>query len=445
MSPRRQQLVLVLSIGILAGFAFAGSKLWRELRRPLTARLPDGSTLELMTWRIDRRCELRMAPSWGFWLDRFVPPRVRQGLPFGPQTTLASIESVNGGEALFLTLRHATGGVSSGYLWGRIRLADETGQTFDGVISSSGVGIGGDIHQMLQAPAFPRRGRELILTIEGWPRNNLTGPLVKLATFGLPNPERGTYPQWTATPLPQTHTNGNLVATLVSARTGAWWVEDPTFRNPGDLPGTSLQFRTSTLGGGTAWTPRSVEVSDATGNHWRPGTRPGLAGQVFLRDVLWPGEAAWKLRVEFVPAGGFGPGEMRTLSAIQLPPDNEAVHCNTPFEVNGCVVTFIDIAGSGTHLPLGDGLMTAAKDGKVHLKVRCPAVRFGKRFSFVRLTDELGREVKFSTGSEPDAVVSDYSLEVPIGAQSVIATVAMADSRFIEFLAQPVSAAATSK
>ena len=136
-------------------------------------------------------------------------------------------------------------------------------------------------------------------------------------------------------------------------------------------------------------------MSDATGNRWRPGTKPTRAGELFLRDILWPGDDAWKFRVEFVPTGKCRSEETLTLPPIALPLDDQAVHFNTPFEVNGCVVTIIDIAGRGTRLPFGDGISVVAQDGNVHLKVRCPAARMGKRFSFVRLTDEQGREIPY--------------------------------------------------
>jgi len=56
----------------------------------------------------------------------------------------------------------------------------------------------------------------------------------------------------------------------------------------------------------SAWHPVSFEVSDATGNHWKPPidqvqSTNGLF-DCSLFGALWPDEDAWKVRVEFKPA-----------------------------------------------------------------------------------------------------------------------------------------------
>ena len=230
----------------LAVLAVAGGlKLWRELRRPLTALLPDGSTLELMAWRIDHRYELRMPPSWGSLGDRLVPPRVRQMFPVGRSIALATVESDDKGPRLFIALRHSATAISSSYFPVRVRLEDEDGQAVEIGAFSFRIGIGADQLQVLQAPAFPRRGKELMLKIDGRLRNNPMGPLTRLATLRLPNAAFGNYPQWTPEPMPQTRTNGDLVGTLVSAHTGVWWSEDPDFRSLDERPGTLLVFRSA--------------------------------------------------------------------------------------------------------------------------------------------------------------------------------------------------------
>src|SRR5439155_6811233 len=56
----------------------------------------------------------------------------------------------------------------------------------------------------------------------------------------------------------------------------------------------------------SALQPVSFEVSDATGNHWKPPidqvqSTNGLFN-CSLFGALWPDEDAWKVRVEFKPA-----------------------------------------------------------------------------------------------------------------------------------------------
>jgi hypothetical protein len=61
----------------------------------------------------------------------------------------------------------------------------------------------------------------------------------------------------------------------------------------------------------TNWRPVALELSDATGNHWRVWLDSRLASVngfevvVGFFGALWPGEDAWKMRAEFKRSGGF--------------------------------------------------------------------------------------------------------------------------------------------
>jgi hypothetical protein len=165
----------------------------------------------------------------------------------------------------------------------RLRISDDRGQTFDSGLNYT---VGG----VFEVPAFPRRGKEL--------RLHLMDGDISLAEFGIPNPCPGPHPVWEPRAMPATGTNATLEVTLES------FVSDAAQHR------TRCVFRVRENGReSTAWLPEAFEVSDATGNHWRPLVERcwldpdgHVVGSFF--GSLWPGEAAWKLRVKLKPAAG---------------------------------------------------------------------------------------------------------------------------------------------
>ncbi len=134
-----------------------------------------------------------------------------------------------------------------------------------------------------------QRGRELTL--------HLMSPDEVLAEFRIPNPCPGPHPTWRAFPLPLVATNGELEITLEKLTAD------------GKRRRTECLFRIRENGReSAAWLPVAFEISDATGNHWRPGGKtpvlvpPGDAVVGWFSGALWPEEEAWKLRIEFQPA-----------------------------------------------------------------------------------------------------------------------------------------------
>lgn len=167
----------------------------------------------------------------------------------------------------------------------RLAVSDEQGQSFDPGLNH----IGGN--GVFEVGAFPRRGRELTL--------QLMQGQESLASFKIPNPAPGPHPKWVASPLPQTAKDREFEATLEQ------FTVDPLNNR------TECRFRIRFQERPTReWNPVSFEVSDATGNRWRPALDtasrtsdpPQVMGQ-FL-GALWPGEEAWKLRVTFSSSTG---------------------------------------------------------------------------------------------------------------------------------------------
>lgn len=161
----------------------------------------------------------------------------------------------------------------------KLVVLDDRGNVFDpGIYDGNGT--------VFEALAFPHRGRELRLRLMDGDN--------PIAEFRIPNPCPGPHPVWKAQNMPVVATNAGLEISLES------FVSETTRHR------TRCVFRVWENGKeSTAWLPAVFEISDATGNHWRPISHPlpSVNGRVaaYCLGALWPEEEAWKLRVEFKP------------------------------------------------------------------------------------------------------------------------------------------------
>jgi hypothetical protein len=153
---------------------------------------------------------------------------------------------------------------------------------FDGVINSMGNS------GVFEARAFPRRGHELQLLLMDGEK--------AMAEFTIKNPCPGPHSVWKPRQVPIAVTNGALEISLEK------FVADVVRQR------TQCMFRVREHEQeSNAYLPAVFEISDATGNHWRPVIEPpvqetnGLVTGSFF-GALWPEEEAWKLRVGFKPA-----------------------------------------------------------------------------------------------------------------------------------------------
>lgn len=164
----------------------------------------------------------------------------------------------------------------------RLVVANEQDQMYDSVVNCLADG------SALEVAAFPRRGKELRLRL-------MSGEKA-VAEFKIRNPCPGPHPVWKANPLPLTVTNKGLEITLEK------FTADSVRRR------TRCVFRVRENGTeSTGWLPAGFEISDATGNHWKPiNDKPQSTNSCVLGSflgALWPGEEAWKVRVQFKAAG----------------------------------------------------------------------------------------------------------------------------------------------
>ncbi len=373
----------------------------------------------------------------GPFLDRIVPKFIRVRLASRVSRGSIQVGSEHGLSNFFVGFNIPGGGRGPQPNMGFV-LIDDQGNEFDAGIEAASMGFSADVFEVYQFPAFPRRGKQLRLSFREVRADGSAGKA--LAEFSLPNPRPGPHQVWTPEPLPATRTAGDLAVTLTDFRTGLADEHLPDFAQKG-VRTTVSQF--TVLAGGRAehaWRPRAVEVFDATGNHWEPplieeSTKTDRQ-QTTLTFVgsLWPGESAWKLRVEFSRVADFSSEELWTLAHVQVPPPTEVSELKTSYEVNGTIGEMVAIGGTNAELP---GIFKpSTTKGQVNLAVRCDARAQQKRLTLVRVLDDRDRAVVV-TERFPDEAYRTFVLKVPADSRELNFTFAVHRSRFVDFVARP--------
>lgn len=182
------------------------------------------------------------------------------------------------------------------------------------------------------------------LTLRTWPRrqasfrlNFMDGPGKILGGLRIANPVAGPFPIWNPQALPQTQTNGPVVATLQSIRESR---RDSAFRAAiprWEVHSTDPKWRSATV--------RSTTFYDATGNEgqWLPRT-----------------ERAWKAvaHVYRKDIEDFLPEERVVLDGLAVPAVGKFVGLDKTFERNG-VKIFVQVLGGAGRLFITNGLQRA--------------------------------------------------------------------------------------
>ncbi len=180
-----------------------------------------------------------------------------------------------------------------------------------------------------------------------WPRHAesiecvlLQGDLNKsevVGSFRFENPSRTAAPAWTPDPVPTTKAADDLKVTLLNFatrfRTNLTERDKPYYKV--DEDGRHAYFRGALSSeekqslvklafdspGGTneIWTTYNAELSDGFGNSVDALLRAGMTTNLVLTPVLWPDEAAWKLKLRLKKTRGFRPDELLTISNVPLP------------------------------------------------------------------------------------------------------------------------------
>ncbi len=408
--------------------------------------LADGSTLTLTRVELNTRIDhpyLSKGSRVDQWLRTVLPDSFVNKLRLNRWSGGFALPAFDGATNLFLHTMHEARNGQSAIAIDRIQVADDDGSTFDGMFAASTAGSPGDQMRAWRLYAFPRRSRRLTLRFF---YSTPDSTWVTAAEMVIPNPAPGPYPSWSPDSIPAVRTNGDLVVTLTAFEAGAPQQDIPAFKTSSwnGLPGTRATFAIRQTGKAVApWQVRWLQLSDPTGNRWRPGdflcrVEPGPEPRLVasMLGALWASEPAWKLRVELSRTNDFATNELLTLPNISVPELGEVVPLNQSHEINGVAIDVSLLAGTDAELP--QPYKWYRHEGEMNFALSVKEEVDDKRLDLVRVQDDRGRPVPFDEAYwARDFTNRVFGLMPAPDARSLSFTLAVHPSRFVEFLAQP--------
>ncbi len=190
----------------------------------------------------------------------------------------------------------------------------------------------GDDVLAIQFDSFPRREGKLVVRAQ---ENYSGGNEMADNKFTIPNPAaKKTFAKWTAEPMPNKQTDGELAMTLTKLVAGADLGYARNQDNPDDAmnKGVKVAFTLARNGQPVSnWSPVSAETTDATGNrttiNYGTGGNQvrwqGDEGAFTYQYGLWPDEPAWKVRIEMTQNSDFSSDEQWTAENIPVVPGSQ--------------------------------------------------------------------------------------------------------------------------
>jgi hypothetical protein len=326
-------------------------------------------------------------------------------------------------------------------------------------VNSSGMNYGNRGRQgneliAVEFSAFPRRQSKFLVGVQ---ENSNGSQEIAEQKFSISNPARGSFPKWTADPLPSTKDDEDLSVTLSKLVFGAETTYNRNQDNPDDAinKGVSAGFQVQRSGKAVNnWQPVSVQTTDATGNQvggWCNTRWDGNDGATTYQWGLWSDEPAWKIKFEFSQQSDFADNELWTVQNIPLQPGrsqdfwNNAgrqAKTNTPFaeaDVNGVHLKIFPAKHFTDRAPntQPQGGLTIEADG---------TLPEGMRMTLIKITDDQTNDVGYwdsGVNRINKSAFYRYQLRDVYGLTNLNVTLALHKSRFVEFTAKPEVAAAT--
>ena len=169
--------------------------------------------------------------------------------------------------------------------------------------------------------------------------------------------------------------------------------------------------------------------------------------------ALWPGEDAWKMRVEFKRSGGFPEEERLRVEHIPVPDPQQILEPRLVSELNGARVEVSKVLGSQADSNQLRRLNVERKAGRLTIVLNGKIRSLGRHLVLLEAKDDQGRPVESEgfarefdvpPGRSPDYWPYLVNLKVPSNARELNLLLAVTQSRFAEFLAKPEQTATRS-
>ncbi len=259
------------------------------------------------------------------------------------------------------------------------------------------------------------------------------GPVGLLSPVGrvtFSNPVPGRFPQWQPELLPAVKHDGDLEVKLensISLETTSYVGKEPrTWFDFSFRPGQ----RTN-----ETWVFHAAELSDATGNRLRGSaddagwstSRKSIAG------VLWPGETAWCLKLEFKRIRGFDSRDLVTFKNVPVPKLGATNSLHLTSSVGGFQVV---LEWPGKHLTFVPSLNTLGSL-RDNLHAELTGKTEGVALDFKEMTLD-GRPAEIAQSAHNSGLVCEWRMApIPTNAQTADITFIVQKTRAVEFLVKP--------
>lgn len=295
----------------------------------------------------------------------------------------------------------------------------------------------------VQLDAYPRWDRKMILRVVNH------GQQVPKEQFVVSNPARVSAAKWTAEPLPDTQSDGDLNVTLTRLIYGVRGFNNSSGSMKNDPMNKAVlaAFRTEQKGiVMTNWQPVRIETSDATGNKFGNNvwsiTRDNGEVVMTYQWGLWPDVSPWKLRVEMSQTSGFKDDELWTVQNVPVNPGSEQELWGFRGRNGGSKTAFAETTLNGFHLKLIPAIQFTNQNQGIGEKpggfrVQSDQSLDGMQMTLVMATDEQGRVVQNWGGDGEVGDSRQFPLQNLRNAKTLNITVALRKGRFFEFTVKP--------
>jgi len=309
-------ILIVLVTGVVLAIVALGVWMLSGANNRRFATFPDGNTVEFLGTTVGS-ATFTTEKKWQSIARRILPARFQSWIPVG---ITSGCGTSSNSVTVHLRLANAAGGAGTPTLWQSYVAEDDSGFRYPGGggYCSSSDAFGHTTYG-LTLSAYPRRQREFLFDF-------LDSKGAVIASLRVPNPVRGPFPEWRASPLPQTQTNGPVGLTLEN------WeeIEEGQWHYP------RLKFHLQATD--PAWTEARERYStlvDSTGNE----------GSFLSRR-----EKVWKLKTSVFRERlqDFTTNEQVSLTNIGLPMAGNFVAIDQSAERAGVGIKVLALAGTGT-------------------------------------------------------------------------------------------------
>lgn len=191
----------------------------------------------------------------------------------------------------------------------------------------------------------------------------------------------------------------------------------------------------SPRGTNETWAMFNTDLSDATGNKITATSRSGMTDRMAFSPILWPDEAAWKLRLHVKRKTGFAPHEFLTFSNVPLP---DVGTTNTPNMTNVVMGIETRLSEFRRQPPLPENRNSWSGSEISRFRLDHDDLGETNQIDLISMTLQPSGEVIQNIGSGWSNKYHQYSIRaLPTNATHIDLVFAVQKARFVEFFVSP--------